>query len=179
MSEQGNLDGQPLNPEGVSENTQGEDFESKNKQLYARLQKEKEAREALEAKLSEFEANKEQPKEQPKTEHKEFNPLESIELFKAVKDLDENELSLATKFAKADGKDIKEVVASEDFKEIIEARREKKTKDNAGAKPSNNNPASEKSVDEMLESGGFSSLNSEDFAKAKAEMDRKFSRKHK
>lgn len=174
------LDGQPLNPEegeSTDKNTQGEDLKSKNKQLYARLQKEKETRESLEARLAELEPNKEQPKEQPKTEPKEFNPMESIELFNAVKDLKEDELSLANKFAKADEKDIKEVVASDEFKELIEARREKKIRDNAGAKPSTNNLPSDTTIEERLEKQDFSTNSSEDFAKIKEEMDKKFSKK--
>ncbi len=171
-----NLEGQPLNQEEISQDIPeaGEDLESKNKQLYARLQRENESREELESELNQF---KSKQVEQPKSEPIGINPLDSIELYNAVKDLDKDEIAIASRFAKADGKDIKEVASSDEFRELIEARREKKLKDNAGAKPSTNNPQSERNVDDFIRDGNFKDCSPQDFAKLKAEMDRKFSRK--
>ena len=161
-----------LTPEEIEEVESLEDktddelteLQVKNKKIYAQMRNEREQKkslrednEKLKAKIMELESGntKEVIKEEPKETSKEVNnkvegdPIEFAKKVRLLSSLDDEEISYAQILSKGLGKEVEEVIISEDFKLWQTAHKKKLEEDKNNLSPSNKIERTEKE-DEMF-----------------------------
>lgn len=139
----GNEDLDSLSKEELEERL--EDFEDKNKKLYARTKKAEAKKKKLEAKL---EAKKNSSQSDSSEKEEKIDDMDSMfdtaKKLAALKDYSSDELDVIKRQAKALGVDPIEAAEHEDTQTLIEARREKKKKSNNTPSPSSRQKPSTK-----------------------------------
>lgn len=128
------------------------DLQVKNKKIYAQMRSEREQKKALreeneKLKAEIMELKKEPVKEIKKeevTETKESDPIEFAKKVRLLSTLDDEEISYAQVLSKGLGKEVDEVIISEDFKLWQTAHKDKIKQDKNNLNPSNKTERTEK-----------------------------------
>ena len=159
-------------PDDGGKNTPSGD--DKNSHLYARTKAAEE--EVKRLKQENGDLKKQVDEASKKSEIKEQDPIEIVELINSLKDFSPEELSFVKSYAKGSGKSLKDAAVSEDVKLYVEARRDKIKKDNASLDPSNKQPSPTVTAEEALANGSFKSLSYEQQERLIKEADAKYRR---
>jgi hypothetical protein len=127
------------------------DLQVKNKKIYARMKKEqeekkvlKEDNEKLKAEIMELKKDTTKEVEEEVVETKESDPIEFAKKVRLLSTLDDEEISYAQILSKGLGKEVDEVIISDDFKLWQTAHKDKIKQDKNNLNPSNKTERTEK-----------------------------------
>ena len=112
-----------------------EQYTDNEKRQYARAKKAEGENKELKAKLKELEGKKEPEEKDIKADPKTVNPLDTVKLVNALKDLDDVEIEQAQMIADYKKISLTEAVKDEGFKLFFDAKREKDKQDNLSQTP--------------------------------------------
>jgi hypothetical protein len=114
-----------------------EQYTENEKRQYARAKKAETENKELKARLKELETktNTKVEEKDIKADPKPIDPLETVKLVNALKDLDDVEIEQAQMIADYKKISLPEAVKDEKFKLFVDAKREKDKKDNLSQKP--------------------------------------------
>lgn len=157
----------------TSETTQEQNSQNSSeneRRLFARAKK---AEEELK-RLKELVNGKEPANQETKKEVPELNEINLAKKVKALASLDNAVIDFAEVYAKGKGIDVLEAIGTEEVRLYAEALSEKIKKDNLTPDPSSKQSQSSKTVDDVLEKGGFKELSFEEKKRLIKEADQRY-----